>query len=163
MHAVDIKGDRNNKLMDTLERLNLTAKIITGDASKPMEWWDGKPYQRILIDAPCSGLGVVRRHPDIKHLRQAKDIEQLKQLQRNILESCWELLADNGQLLYTTCSILPEENEQQIANFLQKHPDASSILIDHPTAIKLKYGRQTLPGISDMDGFYYCLLLKVVK
>jgi len=163
MHAVDIKGIRNTKLVQTLERLNLTAKIITGDASKPMEWWDGKLYQHILVDAPCSGLGVVRRHPDIKHLRQADDIEQLKQAQSAILESCWKLLANNGQLLYTTCSILPEENEQQIENFLQKHPEANSVEIDHPTAITLAHGRQTLPGISDMDGFYYCLLHKVAK
>ena len=163
MHAVDIKGNRNNKLMQTLERLNLTAKIFTGDASKPMEWWDGKPYQRILVDAPCSGLGVIRRHPDIKHLRQVEDIEQLKQAQSAILESCWTLLEDNGQLLYTTCSILPEENEQQIEAFLQKHSEATPIIIDHPTAIKLEHGRQTLPGISDMDGFYYCLLHKAVK
>jgi len=80
-----------------------------------------------------------------------------------LLTACWELLADNGKLLYTTCSILPEENEQQINDFLQKNPEAKSIHIDHPTAVNLKFGQQTLPGISDMDGFYYCLLQKVVK
>ena len=163
MHAVDIKGKRNNKLVDTLKRLNLTAKIITGDASEPTTWWDKEFYQHILVDAPCSGLGVVRRHPDIKHLRQENDLVELKQSQRNILTACWELLADNGKLLYTTCSILPEENEQQINDFLQKNPEAKSIHIDHPTAVNLKFGQQTLPGISDMDGFYYCLLQKVVK
>lgn len=161
MHALDINGDRNNKLQDTLSRLNLDAKIITGDASQPNDWWDGKLFQRILVDAPCSGLGVIRRHPDIKHLRQANDLEQLHKDQAAILNACWQLLEPNGMLLYTTCSILPQENEQQIVNFLNQTQEAKVIPIEHPNAVTLKYGKQTLPGISNMDGFYYCLLQKL--
>jgi 16S rRNA (cytosine967-C5)-methyltransferase len=160
MHAIDIGGSRNNKLNSTLRRLKLNAKVIEGDASKPEAWWDGKPYQCILIDAPCSGLGVIRRHPDIKHLRKASDIQPLIQIQAEILDACWNLLEKNGTLLYTSCSILPEENEQQIKQFLERHQNAQLKPFDHPTALKREYGKQTLPGISEMDGFYYCLLHK---
>ena len=161
MHALDINSSRNTKLNDTLHRLNLKANVIHGDASKPQEWWDGEFYQRILVDAPCSGLGVIRRHPDIKHLRQKNDLTELHQSQSSVLSACWNLLEPNGFLLYTTCSILPSENEQQIDRFLTNTPQAEAINIHHPSAIKLVHGVQSLPGISDMDGFYYCLLHKL--
>lgn len=160
MHAVDIGGSRNVKLTNTLERLTLKATIIEGDASKPEQWWDNKPYHCILLDAPCSGLGVIRRHPDIKHLRHESDIQQLTKIQANILNACWQLLEENGTMLYTTCSILPEENEQQIEQFLKKYSNVVIEPIQHPTGISRKHGIQTLPGISGMDGFYYCLLRK---
>ena len=160
MHAVDISGERNNRLKNTLARLQLNAQIISGDASKPEKWWDQKPYQRILVDAPCSGLGVIRRHPDIKHLRKADDLIELRKSQIAILDACWQLLDNEGILLYTTCSILPEENEEQIDAFLQRTDNAKILPIEHPMALALTYGKQSLPGISDMDGFYYCLIYK---
>ena len=159
MHALDINANRNTKLNETLKRLKLNATIIAGDASND-QWWDNVLYQRILVDAPCSGLGIIRRHPDIKHLRQKAHLDELHQSQQNILKNCWQLLEKGGLLLYTTCSILPSENEQQIKYFLEHTSDAKVMPIQHPTALKQDYGYQTLPGISDMDGFYYCLLQK---
>ncbi len=160
MHAIDIGGSRNKKMLDTFTRLKLDANVIAGDASQPEQWWDQKPYDRILVDAPCSGLGVIRRHPDIKHLRHASDIQELQKTQAAILDACWNLLTENGLLLYTTCSILPEENEQQIEAFIRRTTHVKIEKIQHPTAIPLSLGMQSLPGTSDMDGFYYCLLRK---
>ena len=160
MHAIDIGGSRNKKMLDTLTRLKLKAQIIAGDASQPKQWWDQKPYERILVDAPCSGLGVIRRHPDIKHLRQVSDIQELQKTQAAILDACWQLLSEDGLLLYTTCSILPEENEQQIDSFIRRTSNVQIEKIQHPTALPLTLGMQSLPGTSDMDGFYYCLLRK---
>ena len=166
--ALDIGGKRNQKLLSTLSRFDDSNRvhIIEGDASKPETWWDGKHYDRILLDAPCSGLGVIRRHPDIKHHRSLADIAELKTLQQKILKACWELLKPNGELLYTTCSILPEENVEQIKYFI--HQDSikdkcEHLTINHPTAILQEYGVQTLPGVSDMDGFYYCHLRKAAQ
>ena len=162
MHALDVSGNRNKKLNNTLLRLGFekNVNLIEGDASKPETWWDGEEYQCILIDAPCSGLGVIRRHPDIKHLRQKSDIAQLVKTQSQILNACWTLLAKNGVLLYTTCSILPEENEQQIESFLRANANATIEQFKHPNGLKREYGVQTLPGVSNMDGFYYCLIRK---
>jgi len=166
--ALDVGGKRNKKLLSTLSRFDSSnrVRIIEGDASKPETWWDGKHYDRILLDAPCSGLGVIRRHPDIKHHRSLDDIAELKALQQKILEACWKLLKPNGELLYTTCSVLPEENVEQIKYFI--HQDAikgkcEHLKINHPTAIYQAYGAQTLPGVSDMDGFYYCHLRKAAQ
>ncbi len=161
--ALDVGGKRNLKLAETLDRLQLSARILSGDASNSQPWWDNKHYDRILLDAPCSGTGVIRRHPDIKHHRTPRDVEQLVALQQQILVCCWELLANDGLLLYTTCSIFPEENDQQISQFISQHPQAKVIEFDHPTALQQQFGQQTLPGISDMDGFYYCLIRKVTE
>lgn len=162
MHALDIGGERNNKLKNTLERLQLTKRvhIISGDARQPKDWWDNKKYSKILLDAPCTGSGVIRRHPDIKHHRTGEDLDQLIVTQKAILEALWPLLEQGGRLLYTTCSVFPKENERQIKHFLSNHSNAETLHIDHPTGIKREYGVQTLPGISDMDGFFYCLLYK---
>jgi len=162
MHALDIDGRRNLKLQNTLSRLDLNASILEGDASKPEEWWDKKPYQKILVDAPCSGLGIIRRHPDIKHLRHQSDLEALGESQKNILKACWSLLEEDGLLLYTTCSILPEENVEQIETFLQSTPNAQIENIDLTHTLPQKFGLQALPGYSDTDGFYYCLLRKIL-
>jgi 16S rRNA (cytosine967-C5)-methyltransferase len=161
IHALDIDGSRNTKLLDTLSRLNHRAKIIEGDARRPEEWWDKQPYQKILVDAPCSGLGIIRRHPDIKHLRYAEDLGKLLETQQEILNACWNILAVNGQLLYTTCSILPEENVKQIEQFVNSHKNVRVEELSLSNAIKQKFGLQMLPGHSDTDGFYYCLMTKV--
>ena len=174
--ALDVGGKRNQKLISTLARFNYSdssdssrinrIRILEGDASKPKTWWDGKYYDRILLDAPCSGLGVIRRHPDIKHHRSLDDIAKLKTLQQQILNACWDILKPGGELLYTTCSILPEENVEQIKTFSKRDnikAQFEHLKISHPMAIAQEFGVQTLPGISDMDGFYYCHLRKAAQ
>lgn len=123
-------------------------------------WWDGKPFDRILIDAPCSATGVIRRHPDIKILRKASDIPSLAQIQLTILSTAWETLKSGGHCLYTTCSILPTENDHVIAQFLKDHPNATVKPINTSWGVKQEYGQQVLPGDRERDGFYYCCLTK---
>ncbi len=162
MHALDVGGERNTKLIDTLDRIRLVdgVSILEGNASAPNKWWDEKPYDKILLDAPCTGSGVIRRHPDIKHHRTGEDLDALMIIQQDILNALWKLLKPGGRLLYTTCSVFPKENFKQIERFLSQHNDATAVSMEHPTGINCKFGIQTLPGISDMDGFYYCLLEK---
>jgi 16S rRNA (cytosine967-C5)-methyltransferase len=161
--AVDIDSTRLLRVEDTLQRLKLSATLIEGDAQSPQDWWDGKVFERILLDAPCSALGVIRRHPDIKLLRRADDIENLQDLQQNILNAIWPLLATGGLLVYATCSILKQENEQQIAEFLASHADAIEVPIEQATwGIKTLHGRQIITGTAAMDGFYYARLVKAL-
>lgn len=156
--AVDIDESRMQRVGENLKRLNLQAKLVVGDAANPASWWDGQPFDRILLDAPCSALGVIRRHPDIKLLRRAEDIGQLQALQKSILQAVWPLLAPGGLLLYATCSILKQENEQQVQAFLAEHSDAVELPIDADWGTTGACGRQILTGDSAMDGFYYALL-----
>jgi 16S rRNA (cytosine967-C5)-methyltransferase len=158
--AVDIDAARMQRVGINLQRLNLQAELAIGDAAHPKDWWDGRLFDRILVDAPCSALGVIRRHPDIKLLRRADDIARLQLLQKNILDAVWPLLAPGGLLLYATCSILKQENEQQIAAFLAGHEDSAEIPIIASWGLTRKHGRQILTGESAMDGFYYALLGK---
>ena len=158
--AVDVDASRMQRVSDTLQRLKLSATLVVGDAAKPDDWWDGQLFDRILLDAPCSALGVIRRHPDIKLLRRAEDIKPLQVLQKNILHAVWPLLAPGGIMLYATCSILKQENEQQIDAFLVEHPDAVELPIDAAWGIAGCRGRQIMTGESTMDGFYYARLGK---
>ncbi len=158
--AIDVDAHRLKRVNDNLLRLNLQAETLTADASRPDTWADNKQFDRILLDAPCSGFGVIRRHPDIKILRRASDIETLQALQYKILNAAWQLLAPGGILLYATCSILKPENEQQIAKFLASHPDASELTIEADWGMARPHGRQILPGDNQMDGFYYAKLGK---
>jgi len=160
MLAIDIDTQRLARVKENLIRLHLCADLLTADATQPDGWWDGVPFERILLDAPCSALGVVRRHPDIKLLRRAEDIAQLQALQQEILQAIWPLLASGGILLYATCSILKQENELQIERFLQQHDDAQELLIDADWGSKRPFGRQVLTGSQSMDGFYYARLQK---
>ncbi|MBD3671298.1 MAG: 16S rRNA (cytosine(967)-C(5))-methyltransferase, partial [Gammaproteobacteria bacterium] len=130
------------------------------DFADTVKWWDGKPFDRILLDAPCSASGVIRRHPDIKLLRRNEDIEQLAELQSRILEALWPTLKPGGHLLYITCSVLAAENVEQISAFLSHHKDARSLPLDVPWGHTCEAGRQILPGEDGMDGFYYALLQK---
>jgi 16S rRNA (cytosine967-C5)-methyltransferase len=158
--AVDVDESRLQRVSETLQRLKLPATLVVGDAANPQEWWDDQLFDRILLDAPCSALGVIRRHPDIKLLRRAEDIEPLQALQKNILNAVWPLLAPGGIMLYATCSILKQENEQQIDAFLAEHPDAVELPIDAVWGFSGSHGRQIMPGESAMDGFYYARLGK---
>ena len=132
MTAIDIEEGRLTRVHENLDRLNLTANVITADAGTK-DWWSGEQFDRILLDAPCSGTGVIRRHPDIKWLRKADDIGKLVVLQQQILDNIWALLKPGGILLYATCSILPEENSKQIKHFIAQTADAQ--LIDISTNI----------------------------
>jgi 16S rRNA (cytosine967-C5)-methyltransferase len=158
MTAIDIEASRLERVEENLQRLNLTANVIAADAAAtPEKWWDGQLFDRILLDAPCSGTGVIRRHPDIKWLRKGQDIAALGELQQGILKNIWSLLKPGGTLLYATCSILPEENSQQVQSFIDKNTDAELIAItDNATDI----GWQILPNDDSMDGFYYAKLIK---
>jgi 16S rRNA (cytosine967-C5)-methyltransferase len=159
--AVDIDENRMLRVGENLNRLRLNAKLIVADAAKPDDWWDGKPFDRILLDAPCSATGVIRRHPDIKLLRRESDIAALTLLQKTILNAIWPLLANGGMLLYATCSVLKQENEDQIVDFLSAHEDAIELPIttDEWGAPGI-CGRQIMTGESSMDGFYYARLVK---
>lgn len=158
--AIDIEESRLERVEENLQRLNLQAKIIAGDASTPNEWWNGELFDRILLDAPCSGTGVIRRHPDIKWLRKAQDIAALTELQQDILKNSWSLLKPGGTLLYATCSILPEENSQQILSFIEENEDAELVAITDNTE---DIGWQILPNDQSMDGFYYAKLFKSIS
>lgn len=158
--AVEIDERRMQRVTENLQRLNLSAELIVADASDYQLWWDGKPFDRILLDAPCSASGVIRRHPDIKSLRRETDIAQLVTLQAEILSSAWQMLAVGGELLYVTCSVFKDENETQIARFIDQNPDVSEIKISENWGEACAYGRQLLPGEHDADGFYFCRLHK---
>lgn len=147
---------RLEQVEQNLERLQLQAKqMICGNASKPDTWWNGKPFDRILADVPCSASGVVCRHPDIKWLRRKNDLKQFAASQQSILNALWKILARNGKLLYVTCSVFHEENKFQIEQFVQQHPDAHML----PLSESIAPDGQLLPN-RQHDGFFYALLQK---
>jgi len=160
VQAVEQDSRRIKLIKENLARLQLKADCICADAADVKSWWDGKPFDRILLDAPCSASGVIRRHPDIKLLREESDIPALANTQLHLLESLWPLLAPGGILLYATCSIFPEENTSVLQQFLAAHPDAAEDKINADWGISCDVGRQILPGMHGMDGFYYARLAK---
>ncbi|MEN9682109.1 MAG: hypothetical protein RLZZ627_2002 [Pseudomonadota bacterium] len=158
--ALDVDAARLERVKSNLTRGGLTAHLITGDATQPSSWWDGRPFDRILVDAPCSATGVIRRHPDIKVLRKPQDIARLAETQRTILESAWTMLAPGGTLVYATCSVLRQENSDVISAFLGEHPEAKESLLPEMFGQAQPHGRQILPGTDGMDGFFYARLEK---
>lgn len=153
--AVDNDAARLARIGENLQRLDLRAELVCADAAEPAGWWNGLLFDRILLDAPCSATGVIRRHPDIKRLRRDEDIAALAATQQRLLDAAWSMLADDGVLLYATCSIIQDENDGQIDRFLARHPDAVAHPMPVPWGRALSHGRQILPGEGDMDGFYY--------
>ncbi len=171
--AVEVDTLRAGRIAENLSRLRLKARIMVGDCSDPASFWDGTPFDRILLDAPCSSSGVVRRHPDIKWLRRQGDIAKLVSVQSQLLDATWRMLGVGGKLLYATCSLFPEENSGQLLAFLERHPDAGVLPVVPPSA-----GRETGQGEpasfsptgpfiegqiltnATSDGFYYALLEK---
>jgi len=161
--AIDVDSKRNAMLEQNLRRLSYPARVITGDCLCMDQWSDGQLFDRILLDAPCSATGVIRRHPDIKFLRRAGDIPVLARRQRQMLEKLWSALKPGGRLLYATCSVLMEENIEVVSDFLSRHADGREIrplqgsvldsIIEMPGP-----GYQLLPGPADTDGFYYALI-----
>ncbi len=158
--ALDSSAPRLERVRQNLQRLQLEATLACGDAADPHAWWDGQPFDRILVDAPCSGTGVIRRHPDIRILRTAAQIKEAAALQLAILRGLWQCLRPGGTLLYSTCSVLPQENEATIAAFLAATPDAQEETLGIDCGIARSHGRQLLPTVSEHDGFFYARLRK---
>ncbi|WP_454867236.1 16S rRNA (cytosine(967)-C(5))-methyltransferase RsmB [Pseudomonas farris] len=159
--AVDLEAKRLVRVRENLARLGLSAELIAADGRDTATWWDGKPFQRILLDAPCSATGVIRRHPDIKLTRQPDDIAALAVLQGELLDALWITLEVGGILLYATCSTLPTENTEVIEAFLARTPGARELDIASQAGIKQPHGRQLLAQEGGHDGFYYAKLIKI--
>jgi 16S rRNA (cytosine967-C5)-methyltransferase len=163
--CVDSDAERLKTVESNLGRLRRSATLVCADASKPQTWWDGGVFDAILLDAPCSATGVIRRHPDIKLLRRASDIGSLASLQRSLLESLWPLLAPGGRMLYVTCSVLAAENDEVVSPFIEATADAREDDALQNNNIRdvmqrKACGFQVLPGTAEMDGFYYACLEK---
>lgn len=159
--AIDHDAQRLSAIKENLARLKISnASLICHDVGDVSTWWDGQLFDRILLDAPCSASGVIRRHPDIKLLRLPTDIKKLAKQQLHLLTSLWPLLKPNGLLVYATCSIFPQENTEVIQEFLASHSDASDKKIVAQWGVSCAVGRQILPGQHNLDGFYYARLLK---
>lgn len=163
MTALDKDASRLQKISENLHRSGLTARVVCADATEPDGWFDGVPFDRILLDAPCSASGIIRRHPDIRLLRRPEDIAGLVMQQQQLLDSLWPLLKPGGRLLYTTCSIFKDENENQLSTFLRSQGDCVELQVNNVQwGLERPVGRQILPGFNDMDGFYYARLEKIV-
>ncbi|MEG1969255.1 MAG: 16S rRNA (cytosine(967)-C(5))-methyltransferase RsmB [Burkholderiaceae bacterium] len=165
--ALEIDPTRSRRIGENLERLGLAAKVMIADAGEPRRWWDGRPFDRILLDAPCTASGIVRRHPDIPWSRRADDVAQLAREQKRLLEALWPLLAPAGRLLYVVCSLFPEEGQQRIDEFLASHPDARAVSLAPglpaslplaPTEAVVAAFANGLPTVH--DGFFYALIEK---
>jgi len=167
--VVELDRARALRIEENLARIGASAALIIGDAARPAQWWDGRPFDRILLDAPCTGSGIVRRHPDIPWLRRPTDVAQLTTLQAEMLRALWPLLRVGGRLLYVVCSLFPEEGREQIAGFVAESPGAREVplsagspsvqLIPTPLAAPPWDNRSSLPTLH--DGFFYALLEKI--
>ena len=164
LSALDIDEERLDRVAENLARMGGEAELICADAAQTEAWWDGEAFDRILLDAPCSATGVIRRNPDIKLLRREEDIAELAELQAQILRAQWQLLKPGGTLLYATCSILPQENAEVVARFIAETGDASDntpqLLSGKPWGEPQSAGMQLFPQPDAGDGFYYALLSK---
>ena len=161
--ALDVDAKRLKKVRENLDRLNLTATLVQGDALSPESWWDKRLFDRILLDAPCSATGVIRRHSDVKLLRTNEEIVTITQIQSSMLKSLWPLLAPGGLMVYATCSVIADENDEQVAHFLEAHSDCQALKGNWPWGRSTGHGQQILPGEQGMDGFFYAVLLKLEK
>jgi 16S rRNA (cytosine967-C5)-methyltransferase len=155
--ALEFDATRATRIRQNLDRLGLQAELCVGDAGDPSSWWDGKPFDRILIDAPCSATGVLRRRPDVRLHRRASDIAPLAAQQQRILSALWPLLAPGGRLIYITCSLLRAENEAVVEGFFAERDDAKAIPLQLPVGQAAATGWQILPGDGDLDGMYYAV------
>jgi 16S rRNA (cytosine967-C5)-methyltransferase len=158
--AVDRDAARLPRIVENLTRLGLAADVRKADAAEPASWWDGAPFDRILVDAPCSATGIIRRQPDIRLHRRASDIAALAKAQTDLVRALWPLLAPGGRLVYATCSVLRAENESVIGAFLDACPAARSAAVPAAFGVEAGAGRQHLPGAEGMDGFYYAIVEK---
>ena len=160
--ALELDPERAKRIVQTLDRLGLNARVITANALRPEDWWQGEPFDAILLDAPCTASGIVRRHPDVRWLRRSSDVAQLAKIQREMLQTLWGTLKLGGRLLYSTCSIFEEEGENQVQTFLANNTNA--VLLPSPGHLMPQNGAKSLqlndnqPG--DHDGFFYALFEK---
>lgn len=157
--AIELEDNRALRIDENLDRLQLDAEVIIADAASA-DWWDKQSFDRILVDAPCSASGVIRRNPDIKHMRQNEDLKVLADIQLSILQNCWQMLAPGGTLVYATCSVFPQENERVVARFLKLQHNAIHQPITADWGIERPLGRQLFPQAEGHDGFYYAVLHK---
>ncbi|MBV8156226.1 MAG: 16S rRNA (cytosine(967)-C(5))-methyltransferase RsmB, partial [Dyella sp.] len=158
--ALEFDPKRAQRITQNLERLGLKADVVIGDAGEPSTWWDGQAFDRILIDAPCSATGVLRRRPDVRLHRRDSDIAPLVAQQRRILDALWPLLAPGGKLVYITCSLLRAENDAVVNAWLEGRQDARAARFSLPAGQPAAVGWQVLPGDGDLDGMYYAVLEK---
>jgi 16S rRNA (cytosine967-C5)-methyltransferase len=159
--SIDMSQSKLDRIRENLERLGLESKLVAADAGELDAWWDGNHFDRILLDAPCSATGVIRRHPDIKLLRKPEQIKTLEEVQSALLTKLWTCLKPGGLLLYTTCSLLRQENEETIKRFLDSTDSAKYEAIVADWGVECAFGRQLLPGTSSgPDGFFYAVLRK---
>lgn len=158
--AIDKDDSRISLLESTASRLQISMTIVKADATKTEDWWNGDEFDRVLIDAPCSATGVIRRHPDIKILRKADQISPLLATQAKLLKTLWPLLRKGGIMVYSSCSLFHEENDCQIEKHLNNCNDAELVKIEANWGIATKYGRQSLAVSDDTDSFYYSVLKK---
>ncbi len=155
--AIDLVAERLERVRENLARIGATAGLVAGNAAAPASWWDGRPFHRILVDAPCTGTGVIRRHPDIKWLRRDRDVAALAGRQLELLRALWPLLAPGGIMVYATCSVLDDENRRVVRQFREERPEAA--VLPPPQAARMcGDGGQILPGDGGMDGFFYAAL-----
>ncbi len=159
IEALEIDDRRAVRIKENLQRLDLNAKLTIADASQN-QWWNGEQYDKILVDAPCSATGVIRRNPDIKVLRKGEEIHALSNIQASILNNLWSMLKSGGTLVYATCSIFSQENEKQIGRFIKANADAIHVPIDAEWGRECSYGRQLFPQNNANDGFYYAVIQK---
>ena len=158
LDALDVDEKRLDRVQENLDRIGLKARLMSGDGCQPEQWWDGQQYDHILLDAPCSATGVIRRHPDIKLLRKPEDIDALASLQKRIINAIWPLLKPGGTLLYATCSVMPAENSRQVQSFLAEQEEATLLPLVGEWGQDTGFGRQIFPGTG--DGFFYSLIRK---
>ena len=158
--ALDRNETKITHMNAELERLGCTPVGVVADTSQLGNWWNKQPFDRVLLDVPCSASGVIRRHPDIKYHRQPGDLDRICAQQRALLNTSWKVLARGGMLLYVTCSVFAAENADQITHFLNHQSDATPVPIRHQSGINMTQGLQILPGTDGMDGFFYALLQK---
>lgn len=158
--VLDRQSQRIEQINQNLDRLGLKAETVVADATAIETWWDGEKFHKILLDAPCSATGVIRRHPEIKWLRSKAQVDTVHEIQAGLLTALWDLLEPGGILVYATCSVLKCENSQQVHQFLEKHPDAEVEVPDVEWGSASPYGHQILPGEARMDGFFYAVLRK---
>jgi 16S rRNA (cytosine967-C5)-methyltransferase len=160
--ALDIDASRCERIHQTLQRLDLPARVVVGDAAHPSAWWDGALFDAVLLDAPCTASGIVRRHPDVRWLRRENDISRLAAIQMRLLETLWPLVKPGGRLLYCTCSVFKAEGSDQVQTFLAHNTNALLLLSPGHLLPHFRANKEPVPDNSedDHDGFYLALLEK---